>query len=105
MADEIIRVLVPQTDVVRVDTPVQPEVVRVVERGLQGPPGITGGAFVHTQSEAAAQWTVTHNLNKKPTVVVLLTGESVPVTTDVTYVDNNSLLLDFPSPVTGSVHI
>ena len=106
MADEVVRVLVPQTDVVRVTAAAATEVVHVVERGLQGPPGSAGGAFTYQQSTPAATWTVAHNLNKRPAVVLVLDSDLTrQVFTDVFYVDENNLSIEWDQPVTGFVYI
>lgn len=71
-------------------------------RGPAGPPGI-GGALVHVQSTPAATWTIPHGFARIPhSVTVYIGGQQVLIdaTVDATYV-----VLEFPSPESGEVHI
>lgn len=70
------------------------------------PSGGGGSAgYVHDQSVAAAVWTIDHLLNTFPNVVVILTGETAPVITDIEYTSANQVVLSFPSPETGTVYL
>lgn len=71
-------------------------------RGPAGPPG-TGGSHVHTQSSPAATWTIVHGFDRVPhSVTVYIDGQQV--FTDTT-VDETYVVLEFPSPEIGEVHI
>ena len=50
--------------------------------------------FTHTQSSASATWTITHNLNKFPSVTVIDSGDSV-VQGEILYNSANQLTLTF----------
>ena len=56
---------------------------------LKGTPNYT-----HTQSAASATWTITHNLNKFPSVTVIDSGDSV-VQGEILYNSANQLTLTF----------
>lgn len=60
--------------------------------------------YVHTQSAAAATWTVIHNLGKFPAVEVVDSGGSTLIT-DVHYIDTNQLTVSFGSPTSGKVYV
>jgi len=80
----------------------------VAGTGPSGPPGGGGGGgsdanYVHTQSSANTVWTVTHNLNKHPSVHVEDSGGSV-VWGDVLYVNNNSLTITFAVAFSGKAY-
>lgn len=50
--------------------------------------------YTHTQSAASATWTITHNLNKFPSVTVIDSGDSV-VQGEILYNSANQLTLTF----------
>ena len=61
----------------------------------------TGDAnFVHDQGQPAAQWVVTHNLNKKCAVTVIDSSNQVAVG-QVTYNSVNQVTLDFEGSFSG----
>lgn len=62
--------------------------------------------YTHTQSSPAAQWTINHGLGTKPDVV--LVADSSPgekVYSDVFYVDDNTLTVEWPSPESGAAYL
>jgi len=60
--------------------------------------------YTHNQSVASATWLVAHNLNKFPSVsVVLSTGQKGYG--DVTYVDANNLTVSFAAAESGKAYI
>lgn len=74
-------------------------------RGPQGPPGAPGGTYSHHQTTPAATWAVTHNLGRKPAVLLLPDDSPTqPVWTDVTYLDDNTLIIEWPAAVSGWAH-
>lgn len=88
---------------VQVAAPVSPRVSVVPVRGPAGP---AGSSYAHHQTNAAAEWTIAHNLGTRPTAVILLdTDPTHPVWTDPTYSDSNTLTLTFPAPTTGWVYL
>ncbi len=91
--------------------------IELLSIGSQGPKGLTGDkgdkgdhgedsdkTYVHTQISAASTWTVVHNLNKFPSVTVVDSGDTA-VIGDVTYVDVNTLTLDFTTTFGGSAYL
>lgn len=90
-----------------IDDPSEVSVVTVeYAQGPPGPPGSAGGASVtHNQTTPAATWTINHAISiLAPTVVILLTGETRPVETDIDYFVGQ-VVLTFPSPATGTAYI
>lgn len=60
--------------------------------------------YAHTQGSASATWEVAHNLNKFPSVtVVLSTGQKGYA--DVTYTDSNNLTITFTGAETGKAYM
>ena len=60
--------------------------------------------YSHTQGAASATWNVAHNLNKFPSVtVVLSTGQKGYA--DVTYTDSNNLTITFTGAETGKAYM
>jgi hypothetical protein len=104
MTDTVVVVREPATTVTVVNEP--PAVLAVASpamgpMGPAGPPG--GGASVHTQASPAATWSITHGLGRVPhAVTVYIGGEQV--FTDC-QVDATTVVLTFPSPMTGEAHV
>jgi hypothetical protein len=72
------------------------------EQGAQGIPG--GTTYTFTQSMPAALWTITHNLNRFPSVEVTdSTGRIVEG--DEQYVDANTLTVAFSAPFSGEAYL
>lgn len=69
---------------------------------LRGLPGSAGSRYTHTQSSASAIWTVAHNLNSKPVVMVAdhLDRQIFP---DIEWIDNNIVRVTHGYAITGSV--
>jgi hypothetical protein len=61
--------------------------------------GAGGSNYIYTQATPAASWPVTHNLNRYPTVEVIVNGELV--LTDVEYSNLNQVLITFAVPTSG----
>jgi RNA:NAD 2'-phosphotransferase (TPT1/KptA family) len=59
--------------------------------------------YVHLQNTPSASWTVTHNLNKRPAVVVVDSAESV-VIGEVTYNSDNQVTLTFAGAFSGKAY-
>ena len=74
--------------------------------GPQGPPGPGGAdaAYIHTQSVLASTWVVTHTLNKRPSVMVVDSGDNV-VIPDVRYDSNSQITVVFGSATIGKVYL
>ena len=68
--------------------------------------GLKGGGdknYVHIQSNPSAQWLVSHNLGKKPAVVVVDSADEV-VYGEITYTDNNTITLTFVGAFSGRAY-
>lgn len=59
--------------------------------------------FTYTQVLPSATWDVTHNLNKKPSVTVVDSADSV-VIGDVQYLNNNQVRLTFVGAFSGKAY-
>ncbi|CAL4868208.1 hypothetical protein MMA231_02483 [Asticcacaulis sp. MM231] len=70
--------------------------------GEPGPPGDPANRYEHLQASPAVQWTVNHNLGRKPHVSVRSVG-GVEVLADVVHQSLNQLTVNFAAPYTGSV--
>lgn len=60
--------------------------------------------YTHVQSEENSTWTINHNLNKFPSILIF-DGESNEIIGDITYLDQNSLSITFSTPVSGTAYI
>lgn len=79
-----------------------PVVVEVMSTGIQGPPGGQTPPVVFTQSAAATEWIVNHNLGWEPLVEVLSLG-GLPVIAGVIHMSTNQCRVTFSSPQSGRV--
>lgn len=79
-----------------------PLVLQPILRGEKGDAGTTA-RYVHTQSIAAAIWTVAHNLNARPSVMVCDHLDRV-IAPDVEYIDANIVRVTHASAITGFVY-
>lgn len=77
-----------------------------VDTGIhaQGPRGEDAVTFEYHQSTASSVWTITHNLNKYPSITVVDSGENI-VVGDAAYIDSNSLKITFTSPFSGYAYL
>lgn len=60
--------------------------------------------YTHSQNNASATWNVEHNLNKRPSVSITVSGGRQGFA-DVVYVDNNNLTLNFSSAKSGYAYL
>lgn len=72
--------------------------------GGRGPKGDAADAYVHTQSVAAATWTINHNLGFKPAVTVYSVG-GLQVGAGVAHVSDNQTQISFAAPQAGSARL
>lgn len=71
-----------------------------------GDPVPASGGYVHPQTTPAATWTVAHGLGTCPPVVLFTSdAPTVPQWTDVTYPDENTIVIEWPVPETGVAYI
>jgi len=78
----------------------QPVENQIDIRGLKG-----GGDknYVHIQDTAAAVWTASHNLGKRPAVVVVDSAEDV-VYGEIRHIDDNTVRLTFSGAFAGKAY-
>lgn len=70
-------------------------------RGPKGPPGTNGGeTFQFEQEDPLAVWTVPHNLQRRPSVMVTDLAGNV-VISDIRYIDDNIIQITHGRPVAG----
>lgn len=75
-------------------------------QGPIGPPG-SGGVittFVFTQSSASASWLIVHNLGQYPSVTVVDSAGTL-VDGDITYLDANTVRIDFSAAFGGKAYL
>ena len=60
--------------------------------------------FLFKQNVPSDVWEIKHNLNKYPSVTVVDSGESV-VVGEVTYIDNNNLVISFIGSFSGKAYL
>jgi hypothetical protein len=60
--------------------------------------------FVYTQNTPSSTWTILHNLNKYPSVIVVDSANTV-VEGSITYMDLNTLTISFSAQFTGSAYL
>ncbi len=101
MTVEVIEVYEPQTLIEEVvETPVE-FIEDIVERGPMGPPGGLV-SFVHSQIDPAASWVITHDLGRRPNIILIPSdSEGQSVFTDVYYPSTNVVSVEWPTPTSG----
>lgn len=72
--------------------------------GPQGDPGLSGANYVHNQMVPAATWTVTHNLNRYPSVTVVDSAGSVVIGA-VAYVSPDVVSIEFSAGFSGAAYL
>lgn len=73
-------------------------------QGPQGAPGLSGASYVHSQGVAALLWTVAHNLNRYPSVMVVDSAGTV-VEGEVRYTSPNEIELEFGASFAGFAYL
>lgn len=73
-------------------------------QGPQGPSGEGDLNFTYTQTSPSAEWTITHNLGKFPSVSVTDSGGS-KWQTEVEYVDENTCVVRFSAAFSGKAYL
>ena len=68
----------------------------VVDELLASNTSLTDKNFVHNQIGLSATWSVTHNLNKYPSVTIVDTAGTV-ITGEITYTNLNEAVISFTS--------
>jgi hypothetical protein len=88
-------------------------------QGVQGPTGPTGAtgagglgtaavaalvSYTHSQPAASSTWTITHNLNFRPSVNVFDSAGTM-VEGSVTHTNSNTLTVAFSATISGTAHL
>lgn len=63
-----------------------------------------GGTTTHTQGSASSTWTVTHNLNKFPSVTIV-DSEEEQIFGVVDYQSANTIVLTFSAAISGKAYL
>jgi hypothetical protein len=104
MSDNNITVT-QRNNTVLVQTVSQPNSVSVQTPGPQGPPGIgTFSTYTHNQAYPASVWTITHNLNCRPSVTIVDSAGTV-VFGDVEYLSANEIRVTFVAAFAGKAYL
>lgn len=75
----------------------------VTKLGFNGTPvGIV--TYTHDQGLPSTQWDITHNLDRKPSITVVDTADTV-VFGDAEYTNNNRVIITFNSPFSGKAYL
>lgn len=61
-------------------------------------------SFTHNQTTASEEWTINHNMNKKPSVTIVDSANTY-VIGEVTYLDSNSLRVSFKYAFKGKAYL
>lgn len=68
------------------------------------PVGVVDATYVHKQTVASNQWLIKHDLGKFPSVSVVDSANSI-VIGDVTYIDNNNVVVKFNGMFSGKAYL
>lgn len=60
--------------------------------------------YVFEQAETSDTWTITHNLNKRPSITVVDTADNI-IYPAVQYIDNNSCIITFDNATKGKAYL
>tara|TARA_S200002703_G_scaffold106091_2_gene92023 strand:+ start:358 stop:687 length:330 start_codon:yes stop_codon:yes gene_type:complete len=63
-----------------------------------------GGTTTHTQGSASSTWTITHNLNKFPSVTIVDSNEE-QIFGVVDYQSANTIVLTFSAAISGKAYL
>lgn len=65
----------------------------------------TDKTFTHTQTASASSWTINHNLGKRPSVTITTLATGAQVIGEVTYTNENTLVVSFAAAVSGIAYL
>jgi len=106
--EQSISVQAAETASVTVSQVARPD---VTVSATSAPKIVVGGAggsgdihYVFSQDIPSALWTITHNLNKKPSVTVVSSADTV-MYGDITYINTNKLTITFSAPFSGKAYL
>ena len=60
--------------------------------------------YIHNQIKSSDVWTITHNLYKYPSVIIVDSSNSV-VIGDITFIDKNSIIVSFVAEFSGKAYL
>ena len=60
--------------------------------------------FIFTQETPASTWVIAHNLNKKPSVMIVDSGDN-EVEGCTNYIDDNNIEVVFSKPFSGKAYL
>jgi hypothetical protein len=69
-----------------------------------GAAGNPHGTYTHSQAAASATWTITHNLNCKPSVTIVDSGGNVQIG-EVLYDSDNQVTVSFAAAFSGYAYL
>ncbi len=73
-------------------------------RGERGPSGVSGDSFEFSQSSPALQWSISHNLGRRPIVELFSVG-GAEIDADVLHPSVDQVIVYFVSPTAGSARL
>lgn len=91
--------------VVRVDRSTAVRIASGVgPRGPAGPSGAAQDSFDFVQATPSLQWSISHNLGRRP-IVELLSAGGVEIDADVVHLSADQVLVNFVIPTAGSARL
>lgn len=60
--------------------------------------------YIHNQIKSSDVWTIQHNLDKYPSVIIVDSSNSV-VIGDITFIDKNSIIVSFVAEFSGKAYL
>lgn len=76
-----------------------------ISEAVVGLPGASGDKhYTHEQTTPSAEWTITHNLDKRPSVTVVDSGGN-EWQTAVEHISNNQCVARFSAPFAGRAYL
>lgn len=97
-----VSVVAPQQSTTNISVPKQ-STTNVTISGVKSS-GVSDKTYVFTEDSAMISWAVEHNLNKKPSVSIVDSGDNL-IVAEVVYVDNNNLTINFGFPTSGKAYL
>jgi hypothetical protein len=92
-------------NVVRVDRTTAVRIAAGVgPRGPAGPSGAAQDSFDFTQASPALQWSISHNLGRRPIVELFSVG-GAEIEADVIHLSNDQVIVNFVIPTAGSARL
>jgi hypothetical protein len=73
-------------------------------QGIPGTPGLSGASYTHAQAVPAADWNITHNLARYPSVTVV-DSAGTTVIGDIDYLSNNAIAIHFAAAFGGNAYL